>query len=333
MSLEIAPLRLPEPGPRYERENEAQTRRALADIISAVVAAASSSSGSGSSTLAGLTDVNLTTPANGAALVYDNASSKWIDGGVPLSSPIDQSDVTNLVSDLAAKAPLASPAFTGTPTAPTPAASDNDTSIATTAYVQTELASFSPAAAPAMPVGHAGTTGMECWYACGQLTNASPAGVSLTAGSLYAIPFVPPSRGGTMDKFAVHVSSTAAAKSIKVAIYDTDGVTNFYPNSKLFEATFSVASAARVEATQSYTFTPGRVYWAAILVEANCGIYGFGAASFNPVCGLTPGAGIGGQGWVVNSRAYASGFEATWSAALNWVYTGSYHAVLIRYSS
>jgi len=33
------------------------------------------------------------------------------------------------------RAPLASPAFTGTPTAPTPEASSNDTSIATTAFV------------------------------------------------------------------------------------------------------------------------------------------------------------------------------------------------------
>lgn len=36
--------------------------------------------------------------------------------------------------DLSAYAPKASPAFTGNPTAPTPAAGDNDTSIATTAY-------------------------------------------------------------------------------------------------------------------------------------------------------------------------------------------------------
>lgn len=33
-----------------------------------------------SSTLAGLTDVNLTSPADGAVLKYDAASSKWIDG-------------------------------------------------------------------------------------------------------------------------------------------------------------------------------------------------------------------------------------------------------------
>jgi hypothetical protein len=56
-----------------------------------------------------------------------------------------ESAVTNLVNDLLAKAPLASPAFTGSPTAPTPATNDNSTLIATTAYVQAQgyLASVS----------------------------------------------------------------------------------------------------------------------------------------------------------------------------------------------
>lgn len=40
---------------------------------------------------------------------------------------------------LADKAPLASPAFTGTPTAPTPSASDNSTKLATTAFVQSAV--------------------------------------------------------------------------------------------------------------------------------------------------------------------------------------------------
>jgi len=38
--------------------------------------------------------------------------------------------------DMLAYAPINSPAFTGNPTAPTPAPGDNDTSIATTAFVQ-----------------------------------------------------------------------------------------------------------------------------------------------------------------------------------------------------
>lgn len=42
-------------------------------------------------------------------------------------------------ADLVLKAPIASPTFTGDPKAPTPSSGDNDTSIATTAFVQTAL--------------------------------------------------------------------------------------------------------------------------------------------------------------------------------------------------
>lgn len=76
-----------------------------------------------------------------------------------------QSSITNLVADLAAKAdgaattsalalkaPLASPALTGTPTAPTAAPGNNTTQLATTAFVQ--------AAAGA---GLAAATAAEIW--------------------------------------------------------------------------------------------------------------------------------------------------------------------------
>jgi hypothetical protein len=47
---------------------------------------------------------------------------------------LPESKITNLVSDLALKAPLASPALTGSPTAPTQTPLDNSTKLATTAY-------------------------------------------------------------------------------------------------------------------------------------------------------------------------------------------------------
>lgn len=53
---------------------------------------------------------------------------------------ITESQVTNLTSDLALKAPLASPALTGVPTAPTASQGNNSTQVATTAYVDTGLA-------------------------------------------------------------------------------------------------------------------------------------------------------------------------------------------------
>lgn len=49
------------------------------------------------------------------------------------------SNIDNLQTTLDAKAPLASPAFTGNPTAPTQTAGNNSTRIATTAFVQTAI--------------------------------------------------------------------------------------------------------------------------------------------------------------------------------------------------
>src|SRR5262249_10121285 len=61
-----------------------------------------------------------------------------------------ESDIGSLVADLALKAPLASPTFTGDPKAPTPSPGDDDTSIATTAFVtgaiSTAVSTLAPAA-------------------------------------------------------------------------------------------------------------------------------------------------------------------------------------------
>jgi len=72
----------------------------------------------------------VTTPLSTAGYVKTNAS-----GVLSSSAAVAQDDVTGLTSDLALKAPLASPALTGTPTAPTATAGTNTTQIATTAFV------------------------------------------------------------------------------------------------------------------------------------------------------------------------------------------------------
>lgn len=89
-----------------------------------------------------------------AAIIYPTPDWTTITGKpatFPPTLPIAQSGVTNLVADLALKATLASPTFTGNPLAPTPTAGDNDTSIATTAFVTAAitaaLASFISGAA------------------------------------------------------------------------------------------------------------------------------------------------------------------------------------------
>lgn len=63
------------------------------------------------------------------------------------------SDVTGLQTALDAKAPLASPTFTGTPAAPTPAADTNTTQVATTAFVVGQASASNPVMNGAVAIG------------------------------------------------------------------------------------------------------------------------------------------------------------------------------------
>lgn len=92
----------------------------------------------GGANLASVRDFSLSTGTRTSAAISDFSSSVTTLIG---SATIAQSQVTNLVDNLSAKAPLASPALTGTPTAPTASVGTNTTQIATTAFTIAEIAS------------------------------------------------------------------------------------------------------------------------------------------------------------------------------------------------
>jgi hypothetical protein len=70
------------------------------------------------------------------------ANGTIVDADVNASAAIAQSKISGLTTDLAAKAPLASPALTGIPTAPTATAGTNNTQVATTAYADAAVAAL-----------------------------------------------------------------------------------------------------------------------------------------------------------------------------------------------
>ena len=119
--------------------------KATAAQTAAGVAASSAISDHNSDTtnVHGITDT--------ANLVYTNDSRLSdtrtpTDGSVTTAKiaqgGIAQSAVTDLSTDLSAKAPLVSPSLSGTPTAPTAQAGDNSTTVATTAYVDSAVAAL-----------------------------------------------------------------------------------------------------------------------------------------------------------------------------------------------
>lgn len=81
-------------------------------------------------------EVNGIFPISVAQAIYTSDMSTTVDAKLGEI----EGDVSNMETEMAGKAPLASPALTGTPTAPTPATADNSTKIATTAFVQAVVA-------------------------------------------------------------------------------------------------------------------------------------------------------------------------------------------------
>ena len=80
-----------------------------------------------------MSDYTIAVAWSGKDALSDSDSAKVISG-----DDFD-TEFTTVRTALNSKADLASPALTGTPTAPTAAADTNTTQIATTAYVQTEI--------------------------------------------------------------------------------------------------------------------------------------------------------------------------------------------------
>lgn len=103
---------------------------------------------SGYTILGGGTSFTIT---SGTTRVFsiERFGATWVWNGDLVAADIPtiaQSQVTDLTTDLAAKAPLAGPTFTGVPAAPTAAADTNTTQIATTAYVVGQAGTATPAA-------------------------------------------------------------------------------------------------------------------------------------------------------------------------------------------
>lgn len=131
----------------------------------------------------------------------------------------------DLTADLADKAPLASPVFTGNPTAPTPAPGDNDTTIPTTEWVQDEIAGIvggTPSAATVTftPDGNIAATNVQA--AIVEVRNESVQDGD-AAGGVLAGTYPDPSFAvdmATQAELEAHVNDTIDAHNASAISYE-----------------------------------------------------------------------------------------------------------------
>lgn len=129
-----------------------------------------------------------------------NAAPGQLDTLKELADAIgdDPNFAVTIAAQIAAKAPLNSPALTGSPTAPTPATTSNDTSIATTAFALALLRSFG-----------VGNTATVAWTSPDDWTKATGTYI-VTAANFPTHPFP----GNATDCVVMHSRSTSTANQI-----------------------------------------------------------------------------------------------------------------------
>lgn len=192
--------------------------------------------------------------ADGYLLTWEASSSLWKakpPSFAPIASPTftgdpkaptpatgdnDTSIATTAFVKAQAYATLASPALTGTPTAPTATSGTNTTQIATTAFVQTAVGLYAPLASPALtgtPTAPTATAGTNTTQI------ATTAFVTNATSSL--APLASPTFTG--DPKAPTPSTTDSDTSIATTAYTRSAIEQFQ-NTRLIESTDDAATVA-----------------------------------------------------------------------------------------
>ena len=194
----------------------------------------------------------------------------------PPTLPIAQSDVTNLVSDLALKAPLVSAALTGTPTAPTATAGTSTTQLATTAFVGaaitaditpwSEITGKPSTFPPTLPITQADVTGLVA----GQAAQDTAINLRLTDAASDGIIYGRRNGAWVQTTGGATISDTApASPSIGQLWFESDSGNTFvwYDDSssqqwvQMNSATAAAGGAAEPGAVQMFARSTPPVGW------------------------------------------------------------------------
>lgn len=189
---------------------------------------------------------------------------------------------------------------------------------------------------PAVDMGYYGAhvnggASLDIWYLLSASTATVPATGATVANTLYAVPFVAPARGATLDRLAFSVTG-ALAGNARVGIYDTTSDTNLYPNNLIVDGGgISTGTTGAKAATISQALTGGKLYWAVYLGDAAPTIRLYAAGGQNAILGCDSSLGSYVRGLSV-ALTYGA-LPATFTAGATIVTSAIIPCVFARYSA
>lgn len=122
---------------------------------------------------------------------------------------------------------------------------------------------YSPRASNPADYQTIGATADRRYYA-GQVNGlAGGTPTALTVGTLYAVPFISPRRGGVLDRLGCNVTTLGAGSSVRTGLYVNTSETVLYPAALLLDGGAIGSGTTGVkEATISQPLAPSTLYWA-----------------------------------------------------------------------
>lgn len=267
-------------------------------------------------------------------------------GGGSYSPPIPQSDVTNLTTDLAAKAPLASPTFTGTPAAPTASGGTNTTQIATTAFVQAAInalslaATYQPLDADLTSIAGLSTTS----FGRGLLTETNAASLRTTAGlaigtDVQAYDAELAALAGltsAADKVPYFTGSGTAATATMTSVARDllDDTTVAAQRATLGLSLGTNHAVPSLSVLSTLAVTADRVYYAQLVIPADCTITGLrvycssATGTCNSALYNSSGTRVANStaNTTVGSNVFNVPFDSTYAAAPGVYFVGIVHS-------
>lgn len=138
----------------------------------------------------------------------------------------------------------------------------------------------------------AGTTNYTAYYCANLASGVALSTLALVANRGYAVPFVAPARGGTIDEIEVYVTTGVAATNVRFGIYSNLGATDLYPGTLVLDcgAFTSTASSTKRTASISQALTPGALYWLVVVSDGAPTIRAGSTNQAGPILGTASSA-------------------------------------------